>query len=96
MNHRPHLDRRSFVKVGMLGSVGLSLRSLLRLQAASTGQPAKRDASVIILYMRGGPSQIDTWDMKPDAPDGIRGEFNPIATRVPGISICELLPLSAR
>ncbi len=95
MNHRSHLNRRDFVKVGMLGSVGLSLSSLLRLQA-STGQPAKRDASVIILYMRGGPSQIDTWDMKPDAPDGIRGEFKPIATRVPGINICELLPLSAQ
>jgi hypothetical protein len=68
----------------------------LQTQAAAAGQTVRRDTSVIILYMRGGPSQLETWDMKPGAPTEIRGEFNPIPTNVPGISICELLPLSAR
>lgn len=91
-------DRRSFLKVGMLGSLGLGLDGLLRAQAqaGSAGREASREASVIVLHMRGGPSQLDMWDMKPDAPANIRGEFTPVATSVPGISICELLPQSAR
>jgi uncharacterized protein (DUF1501 family) len=92
------MDRRGLLKVGMLGSMGLCLADLLRLQ--SRGEPtrssAQRTTSVIILFMRGGPSQLDTWDMKPDAPAEIRGEFDPIATQVPGIQICELLPRTAR
>ncbi len=90
-------DRRSLLKVGMLGTAGLSLPQLLRLQAqaASQGRPAKREHSVIILWMRGGPSQFETWDPKPDAPVEIRGEFSPISTAVPGIYINEHLPRSA-
>ncbi len=85
-------DRRGFLKVGMLGSLGLGLADLLRAQA----EPSRRATSVIILHMRGGPSQLETWDMKPNASVEFRGEFNPIATNVPGIQICELLPRSAR
>lgn len=84
-------DRRSFVKAGILGSLGLSLPELLR-----AGTPAKRVHSVIILWMRGGPSHIDMWDMKPDAPEEFRGEFKTIPTNVAGVRLCELLPLSAR
>jgi len=88
------IDRRGVLKLGMFGSVGLCLADVLRLSAQS--QSVKRPTSVIILHMRGGPSQLETWDMKPDAPVDIRGEFKPISTRVPGIQICELLPMTAQ
>jgi len=91
------IDRRSFVKAGMLGGTGLTLSELLRLEAgASPGSSSKRQNSVIILWMRGGPSHIDLWDLKPNAPLEIRGEFQPISTKVPGIQICEHLPRCAR
>ena len=89
-----HPDRRSFVKAGILGSMGLTLADLFRAQArAST---STRQTSVIILWMRGGPSHIDMWDMKPDAPADYRGEFGTIPTAVPGVRMCDLLPRSAR
>lgn len=90
-----HLSRRSFVKAGILGSFGITLGDLLRHEArAST--PSNRQPSVIILWMRGGPSHIDSWDPKPDAPAEYRGEFGTIGTNVPGVQLCDLLPLSAR
>src|SRR5580698_2674009 len=86
-------DRRSFVKAGILGATGLSLADVLRAQpSASLGNVN----SVIILWMRGGPSHHDTWDPKPDAPVEIRGEFGTIPTNVAGVRLCDLLPLSAR
>lgn len=96
--HLSELDRRSFLKAGILGTMGLSLGDVLRAEAQSTqsGRPPKRTPSVIILWMRGGPSHIDTWDPKPDAPSEIRGEFRPLSTKIPGIQISEHLPLSAR
>ncbi len=86
--------RRSFLKAGFLGLAGLSLADLLRLRAAqgSTGS----DASIILIWKGGGPSHIDTWDLKPDAPAEYRGEFKPIKTNVAGIDIGEHLPLSAK
>lgn len=92
------LTRRESLRVGMLGAAGICLADVLRAQAAraAAGKRARREYSVIILYMRGGPSQLETWDMKPDAPAELRGEFSPIRTTVPGIDICELLPMSAR
>ncbi|MFN4258607.1 MAG: DUF1501 domain-containing protein [Gemmataceae bacterium] len=91
------IDRRGLLKVGMLGALGLNLPGLLRLQAqAAATRQTRRPASVIILHMRGGPSQLETFDMKPDAPEDFRGEFQPIPTNVPGIQICELLPMTAR
>jgi len=91
------LNRRGLLKVGALGASGLTLSNLLRAErmAAAAGLPVKKDTSVIILWMRGGPSQLDMWDMKPEAPAEIRGEFSPISTNVPGIQLSELLPLSA-
>jgi Protein of unknown function (DUF1501) len=88
-----HPDRRSFVKAGMLGATGLGLADLLRAEARAS---SSRQTSVIILWMRGGPSHIDMWDMKPDAPAEFRGEFATIPTSVSGVRLCELLPMSAR
>ena len=94
-----HPDRRSFVKGGILGSAGLSLADLFRAEAtASPGTTGKaaRPTSVIILWMRGGPSHIDMWDPKPDAPAEYRGEFGTIPTTLSGVRLCDLLPRSAK
>ena len=86
-------DRRGLIKWGMIGAGGLTLPNLLRSTAvADSPAGSKRGNSVILLHMRGGPSQLETWDMKPEAPVEIRGELKPIPTNVPGIQICELLP----
>jgi hypothetical protein len=80
---------------GFLANVGLSAAGLARLRAAAPAAgPAVRHRrnSCVFLFLFGGPSQIDLWDMKPDAPDQVRGEFRPTATRVPGIRVCEHLP----
>jgi len=90
------LTRRNFLKVGGLGLGGLSLAELLRLKAQGAVNPRASSKAVIYVYLWGGPSHIDTYDMKPDAPVEIRGEFNPIRTNVPGFDICELLPLQAQ
>ena len=91
------LTRRDFLRVGSLtaGAVGLSLADLSCLSAARAGSPldAKR---CILLFLVGGPSQLDTWDLKPDAPDNIRGPFRPIRTSVPGMIISENFPQMAR
>ncbi len=91
---RHTLGRRGFLKAGMLGG-GLSLADLLRHEAQAAPGSSKRDRSVIILWMRGGPSHIDMWDPKPDAPVDYRGEFGNIATKVPGIRLGDLLPQCA-
>jgi hypothetical protein len=91
-------DRRAFVKAGVLGSTGLALADLLRAEAragtATTG--AKRQPAVIILWMRGGPSHIDMWDPKPDAPAEYRGEFGVKASSVPGVLLSDMLPMCGR
>ncbi len=91
------VSRRGFLKAGALGLAGLTLGDVLRLRAeqSATGKPT-RDTSVILIWKGGGPSHIDTWDLKPEAPAEYRGEFMPIATNVPGTRISEHLPLSAR
>jgi hypothetical protein len=88
-------SRRDFLKVGALGMGGMGLPDLLRLQAQS--EPAARRAhkAVIMVYLYGGMPHLDMYDMKPQAPAEIRGELKPIPTRVPGISISELLPKHA-
>ncbi|HEY0456079.1 MAG TPA: DUF1501 domain-containing protein, partial [Verrucomicrobiae bacterium] len=88
------VERRTFLKMGVLGLAGLSLSDLLRAEAKFPN--ASREKSVIILWMRGGPSQHETWDPKPEAPIEYRGEFGAMSTKVPGIKICDLLPMSAR
>jgi hypothetical protein len=86
------LSRRDLLRVGGAGLLGLSLPGLLR--AATAARPKAR--SMILFFLEGGPAHQDLWDMKPDAPDGIRGEFRPIATTVPGLQFCEHLPMLAR
>ena len=92
-DHLRLLDRRSMLRAGMLGAAGLALPDLLRWEASAA--ETKKTTSVIILWMRGGPSQHETWDPKPNAPGEIRGPFGAISTKVPGIQISGLLPRSA-
>lgn len=88
------VQRREFMRVGVLALGGMTLADVLRQQAlAGNSGP---DTSVILFWMWGGPSQLETWDMKPDAPSEYRGPLNPIQTNVPGMDICEYLPLSAQ
>jgi hypothetical protein len=88
------LSRRTALKAGFLGLLGLSLPDLLRLQAKST--TAKKDTAVILIWLDGGPSQLETYDPKPDAPAEYRGPYGAIKTNVPGIHISETLPLHAK
>jgi uncharacterized protein (DUF1501 family) len=92
----PAVDRREFLRAGALSLYGLGLPHLLAGRArAAPAQPRAR--ACILLFMWGGPAQQDTWDPKPDAPVEFRGEFQSIATRVPGLRVCEHLPrLAAR
>lgn len=91
-------SRRWFLQTGLAGLAGVSLADTLRLQAAANGAESRSRAprSVILFWLSGGPSQIDTWDPKPDAPQEVRGPYSTIATNVPGIRVCEHLPLQAR
>ena len=84
-------SRRSFLQAGSLLLGGLGLSDLLRLRAAAGARKAV-DTAVILLWLEGGPSHMETYDMKPDSPREYRGEFSPISTRVPGLDVCELLP----
>ncbi len=88
------LTRRELLQVAGAGLLGVNLPKVL---AAESVQPARRGRakSVMFLFLFGGPSQLETFDLKPDAPSGIRGEFRPIAARTPGLRICEHLPKMA-
>ncbi|MEO6739122.1 MAG: DUF1501 domain-containing protein [Chthoniobacteraceae bacterium] len=90
-------SRRSVLKASLAGLAGLSLPGLLELRAESVAKknPLSRNKSVILLWMTGGPSHIDTWDVKPGMPREIRGPFADIATKLPGVHICEYLPKQA-
>jgi hypothetical protein len=91
-------SRRDFLQIGGLGAAGLALPNLFRARAqgAEPSAPgAGRAKSCILLFMGGGPPQMDTFDLKPDAPAGVRGEFPPTATSVPGTQISSLLPALA-
>ena len=91
-------SRRSMLKASLAGLAGLDLPGLLRLRAesATPGKtPLSRSKSVILLWMTGGPSHIDTWDVKPGMPQEIRGPFRDIPTCLPGVHICEYLPKQA-
>ncbi len=88
------VSRRDFLHAGSLGFLGLTMPHFFRLKAMGAVQPSK-DVNCIHLMLVGGPSQLDTWDMKPDAPASIRGPFKPIKTNVSGIEISEIFPRMA-
>jgi hypothetical protein len=90
--------RRDVLKLGVLSCLGLSLADCLRLQAAAApGRGSgRRDLSCILIWLDGGPSHLDTFDLKPEAPVEVRGEFRPIATKADGVQICEHLPRTAQ
>ena len=90
----PLVSRRTAVQAGALGLLGLGMNHLAALRAApAAGSPGGGTAkSCIYIFLSGGLSQYESFDLKPEAPDGVRGEFAPIATRTPGIAISEHLP----
>lgn len=90
------LRRRDFLQVGTLGAIGLSLAKFSALKALGAVAKAKDERSAIMIFNLGAPSQLDTWDMKPDAPREIRGPFKPIKTNNPDIQICEIFPRHAK
>ncbi|ADV63088.1 protein of unknown function DUF1501 [Isosphaera pallida ATCC 43644] len=90
------LSRRDFLHVGALSTLGLTLPGWNTLRACGAVDPARSDMNCVMLFLVGGPSQLDTWDMKPEAPYEIRGPFRPIPTNVPGIQISEIFPNLAR
>src|SRR5271168_4691744 len=91
------LTRRSFLRTGALMLGGLSLTQILRQQArAAAAGEATKNMSLILFWQGGGPSQIDMWDLKPDAPSEFRGTFNPINTNLDGLQVCEHMPRIAK
>ncbi|MBS0209347.1 MAG: DUF1501 domain-containing protein [Planctomycetes bacterium] len=90
------LSRRDFLQVGSLGAIGLTLADMVAAEAQGKVVPGKDDRSCILIFNLGAPSQIDTWDMKPDAPSEIRGPFKPISTASSEIQISEIFPLMAQ
>ncbi|WP_422927602.1 DUF1501 domain-containing protein [Singulisphaera sp. PoT] len=92
------VTRRDFLRIGSLGTMGLGLPGLLRAESLLEADrpPRSKAKSCILFYLQGGQSQLETFDMKPRAPEQVRGVFKPIATNVPGTQICEHLPRLAR
>src|SRR5262249_15009350 len=97
----PLLSRRRLLQIGSLGFLGLNVADLLRAEDASAARSrgptsARSVKACIWLFYYGGPSHLDTWDLKPHAPREVRGPFQPIATNVPGLHLSEHLPRTAR
>src|SRR5918998_5806329 len=99
------VSRRELLRVGGAGLLGLSLANLLQLEALGAGaapaDAAKRAGfgsakNFIFIFLQGGPSHLDIWDPKPDAPDNIRGDFATLATKVPGLHVTEVMPNLAK
>src|SRR6267142_248520 len=90
------ISRRGFLRAGGLALGGLALSDFLRLKAQGAVGPERQGKSVIMICLGGGPSHVDMYDMKPEAPAEIRGEFRPIKTNVPGMELSELLPRQAK
>src|SRR5437868_6165513 len=91
------LSRRQLLQVGGISALGLGLPQLLRAQAPGRRHDASgTEKSCIFIVQYGGASHHDSWDLKPDAPEDIRGPYRPIATSVPGVQIGELMPRLAR
>lgn len=92
--HRIGITRRELIQVGYSGLLGIGLPSLLSARAQAKG-PTASPKSVLLVFMTGAPSHIDTFDLKPEAAAEVRGSFKPIDTKAPGVQICEHLPLMA-
>src|SRR5881409_3458459 len=90
------ITRRDFLQVGTLGALGFTLSHLAALRAAGAVTKGNDEKGAIMIFNLGAPSQLDTWDMKPDAPREIRGPFKPIKTNNPDIQISEIFPLHAK
>src|SRR5262249_49149090 len=90
------LSRRHFLKLGVAGLVSVGLPQLLRAKEQSAASGATKNTSVILLWLDGGPSHMDLYDMKPDAPAEYRGIWKPIRTKVPGFDLTELFPKQAQ
>jgi hypothetical protein len=91
------VNRREVLRLGGIGAMGIALPEVLRARAADAAKANQlpgfgRAKACLLIYLFGGPSQIDLWDLKPEAPEQFRGEFRPIETSVSGIQICEHLP----
>ncbi len=97
-DQHPGIDRRELIRVGGLSLLGVGLADLLRLTAQSSSPtPVRRAKSIVFIFQSGGPSQLETFDPKPNAPEGIRGEYGVAQTKIPGVVFCEHLPkLAAR
>src|ERR1043166_4004963 len=89
------ITRRGFLKIGAFGA-GLTLAEMLRLRAAAGPAAPTSNKAAIMIYLPGGPSHMDMYDLKPEAPMEYRGQFKPIQTNVPGVQICEHMPMQAR
>src|SRR6266550_4487307 len=90
------ITRRDFLQVGTLGALGFTLSNWAALKALGAVAQGNDENSVVMIFNLGAPSQLDTWDMKPDAPREIRGPFKPIRTNSPDIQISEIFPLHAQ
>ena len=96
------IRRRDYLRAGVVSTMGLDLPQWFQMQQIAQAQAASelvarpRAKACIFLFMWGGPAHQDTWDMKPTAPVEYRGEFQPIDTKVPGLQICEHLPMLAQ
>src|SRR5437763_5165211 len=86
-----HPNRRDFLRIGGMSLCGVTMLDVLRAQSATSRKGAKAK-QMICVWMGGGPPHTDMFDMKPDAPADYRGEFKPIATKVPGLQVCEFMP----
>ena len=97
MQHSSNLSRRRFLGMSSLASLAMGSAEMMRLrEVAAQSSQRKRDTSVILVWLTGGLSHMDTYDMKYRAPAEYRGDFHPVQTNVSGIEICEHLPLHAQ
>src|SRR5262245_16704888 len=90
------ISRRNFLKLGSLCVGGLTLADVLRHRAQARSPGDREGKAVIMVWLEGGPSHLDMYDLKPDQPAEIRGPYKPIQTNVPGLDVCELMPLHAK
>jgi hypothetical protein len=90
------MKRREFLRLGLAGFSSLTIPQLLQLRAEASAKSASERTAVILVWLHGGPSHLETYDPKPNAPSEYRGPYSPISTSEPGIQLCELLPLHAK